>query len=141
MKKTLIIAAVMMVLVGAGAFFGGMKYGQGKNSRNGFRQGNFGNLPDGARQQGMSGRLGNGKNGNGFVNGEVMSKDDKSFTVKLQDGGSKIVFFSDSTQISKSASGSKDDLKTGTNLMITGDTNQDGSVTAKLIQIRPAETK
>ena len=37
----------------------------------------------------------------------------------------------------KSTNGSKDDLKIGENLMITGDVNQDGSITAKTIQIRP----
>lgn len=143
MKKALSIVIIMVIItifVSSGAFYGGMKYEERKNSNNDSRRGNFNNLTPEERQKRMGQmgeRMGGGQNGAGFASGEIISKDDKSVTVKLPDGGSKIVFFSDSTKISKSADGSKDDLQVGSNLMINGDTNQDGSITAKTIQIRP----
>ena len=72
----------------------------------------------------------------GFVDGEIISKDDKSVIVKLQDGSSKIVFFSDATEIGKIATGASSDLETGKTVAVNGSTNQDGSVTAKSIQLR-----
>ena len=74
----------------------------------------------------------------GFTAGEIIAKDDKSVTVKLQNGGSKIVFLSDSTEITKSAEGALSDLEIGKNISVNGTTNSDGSVTAHTIQLRPA---
>jgi hypothetical protein len=128
MKKLLVIIVIILI-VGAGAFFGGMKYGQSKvpQRQQGFQQmgANVGN------------RFRSGQGGNGFVGGEIISKDDKSVTIQLPDGGSKIIFFSNSTVITKSAEGSLNDLAVSKQIIITGDQNSDGSYTAKTIQLRP----
>jgi len=61
------------------------------------------------------GRFGNrqpGQRSGGAVMGEILSSNDSSITVKLQDGSSKIVILSNSTSINKQATGSKTDLKT-----------------------------
>ena len=58
-------------------------------------------------------------------------------TVKLQDGGSKIVILTDSTAINKSAEGSREDLKIGGKVGVFGTENSDGSVTAQNIQLDP----
>ena len=50
---------------------------------------------------------------------------------------SKIVFFSDSTQISKTTEGSVSDIETGKQIMVSGEQNSDGSYTAKTIQLSP----
>lgn len=134
---------ILLALVGAGSFYGGMKYGQSKKTNLSGNAGkNFQNLTNEERQQRMQnsglGRMGDGQDANGFANGEIISKDDKSVTIKLRDGGSKIILFSDSTKVTKNADGTKNDLKVGENLMVTGGSNSDGSVTAKTIQLMPA---
>ncbi len=134
MKKILPII-IAVVVIGGGAFYGGMKYGQSQiPQRNGQQLGAIGGA-----------RLRQGFGGQGFVSGEIISKDDKSITVKLPDarlpdgqGSSKIVFYSGSTEISKSGSGTFNDLETGKTITVNGTTNSDGSITAQSIQIRPA---
>lgn len=79
----------------------------------------------GGRPQGQGGSLG----------GEIIDQDDKSITVKLPDGGSRIIFVSDSTQINQSAPATRDDLTKGTQLFVTGSENPDGSVNATRIQV------
>jgi hypothetical protein len=72
----------------------------------------------------------------------VIAKDATSITLQLPgNAGSKIIFYSATTQISKMASGTPVDLANGTNVSITGTANSDGSVTAQAIQIRPALSK
>ncbi len=71
------------------------------------------------------------------ISGEILSSDDKSITVKLQDGSSKIVLLSDKTQINKATSVTKLDLKSGEKVAVFGSENSDGSVTAQNIQLNP----
>lgn len=125
MNKTYLIIIILVVIVGAGGFYAGMKYQQSKNPRfgnfQGARGGNFGQRAQGFRP----------------VNGEIISADDKSITVKLQDGSSKIVLLSDTATISKSADATKADLKVGEKIAAFGTENSDGSVTAQNIQLNP----
>lgn len=141
----------IVVVVGAGAFYGGMRYGEGRppsaaaamktlssltpeQAAQAFQQGG-GGFP-GAGFAGAGGGRRNGAAGGGLVNGEVVSKDAQSVTVKLADGSTKIVFYSASTTVSKSATGTAADLTAGTGVLVTGTTNSDGSVTATRIQLR-----
>ncbi len=132
MQKTLpIIVAAVIICVGA--FFGGMQYGQSKNSL----PKDFGqNLQN--DQQLPQGNLGTNGKGNGmnFLNGEVIAKDEQSLTVKTSDGSSKIVFFSDSIQVSKMTEGTMNDIEIGKQITISGKENSDGSYTAQTIQLR-----
>jgi hypothetical protein len=141
MKKILPVFIAIVIIVGGGAFYGGMKYAESKGdsaARNGFP--NFGKLSpeEGQRFAGGPGGPGGKISGTNFTSGEIISADDKSVTVKLPDGGSKIIFFSDSTKITKSTEGNAEDLKVGENIMANGTANQDGSITAETIQLRPA---
>ena len=127
MNKLITIVIVVAVIVGSGAFYGGMKYAESKNSQQRIQAlvtnaGGFRNKT-GVQQR------------NGSANGEIIAKDDKSVTIKLRDGGSKIVFFADSTKIAKSVSGTLNNLEVGKSVIINGKANQDGSITAESISI------
>jgi len=135
MKKTILFIVILIVVAG-GAFYGGMKYGQSKNVSGNLSRQNFQNLTPEQRQQLSQGRTG-GANRADFLSGEVISKDNQSLTLKISDGSSKIIFFSDSTAISKMADASTSDIEIGKQIMITGQQNSDGSYTAKTIQLSP----
>jgi hypothetical protein len=144
MKKVIPII-IAVVIVGAASFYGGMKYDAGQNLQTNTLQGNapnFSNLSAEQRQQMMQqggGSLRRSGQAGNLINGEIISADDKSITIKLPNGGSKIVFYSTSTKIMKSTDVTAADLSAGKTVMVNGITNTDGSVTATNIQIRPKQ--
>jgi len=132
MKKTLLSILAVAVVVGGGAFYGGMKYAENKAvSDRQQRIQQFGGSGTGFRNGGSGNRT-----AGGFASGEILSKDDKSITIKMRDGGSKIIFFSDTTEIGKFVNGASSDLEVGKNVSINGTANSDGSITAQTIQLR-----
>lgn len=147
-NKMIPVIILVAVIAGGGGFYSGMKYGQSKVSSSGqndFR--NFANMTPEQRQQRMQqfGANGGTRTGTpdgqrgmmgGVVGGEIISKDDKSVTVKLRDGGSKLIFLSDSTEVVRSVSSTANDLEVGKNISVNGTTNSDGSMTAQTIQVR-----
>ena len=112
------------------AFFTGTKYARLNNDAGISLRG--GNFTPGQNRGAMR-----GNRGGGALVGEIISKDEKSITIKLKDGGSKIVFFGESTSIIKADPGTTSDLSIGQQIVIMGSTNTDGSETAQSIQIRP----
>jgi hypothetical protein len=148
MKKNIVILIVIGVLAAAGAaFYGGVTYGRSKGACiAGNRAGgaNFSPEERQARfQQFGGGMMNGGQRGSfredvGFVAGEVIAKDAQSITVKLRDGGSKIVLYSDTVAVDMSVKGTAADIEVGKTVSITGKANQDGSISAQSIQVRPA---
>ena len=128
-NKTIMFAigVAMAVLLG---FWGGVQYGKTSAANalqnGGLQRGTFG----------AQGRRGGISNAN-FIMGEITNKDDKSITVKSRDGSSRFIFFSGTTPISKSTSGTPDDLQIGKEINANGTLNPDGSMSAQMIQIRP----
>lgn len=150
-NKLIPIIIAIAVIVGVGAFYGGIKYTESKSPRGELSQADFENLrnlsPEERRQRfqefgpgdyegGFVGRFGSG-DGSQPLSGEIISQSAGSFTIKLSDGSTKIVFVSDSTQITKSVDGTLGDLKKNEQILVSGDENPDGSYTAKTIQLRP----
>jgi len=159
-----IIIPIIVVIIAGGAFFGGMMFQKSQDSLSGLTgeeltskleslggssSGTGMGFPDGTNAPSFgtngsggpgnmptnmpSGRAGNGGN---MTSGEVISSDDESLTIKEQDGSTSIVYFSSSTAISKTVDGTSSDLTDGTNVVVSGTSNSDGSVTATNIEIR-----
>lgn len=126
------MGALLLIAV---AGYSGFKLGQiePSNNRNQF---NMAGAP--GSQSGMkSGARGGVGFGGGMLSGDILKKDSQSLTLQLRDGGSKIVWFATSTEVSKMTTGSLDDLISGKTVTVNGMTNPDGSLAAKSIQIRP----
>lgn len=150
-SRNIIITIIVALVVGTGAFYGGTVYEKSSLAKQNLLreangQGNGGQRR-GPGQGGGLGGAGFARGGNGdFVAGDVISKDDpapeqaqngagKSITVKTRDGGTKIIFFSDSTTIGKSVQGSISDLASGQQVMVSGKSNPDGTFTSHQIMI------
>ncbi len=137
MKKNETLAwVVVVILVGGLMFFAGTKYAAVNRNKAAYGgQQRFGQNTTlgGARNGGQK----IGGNAGGLIGGEILAKDDKSVTVKMRDGGSKIIFFTSSTSVQKSATGTLEDLKVGDNISASGPANPDGSINAASIQLRP----
>lgn len=139
MQKQFIVPLVIGALVLAGgSFYGGMRYQkmQTVSAQGSFQRGQ--GLGRGGVAGGGVGRMGMNGAAGSFISGEVISKDASGLTLKLRDGGSKIILTSTSTRVGKMTDGSLDDLANGTDVTVTGTTNPDGSLSASMIQLRPA---
>jgi len=129
MDKKILLGLVIGGIILAGvSFYAGDKYGSSKapsfnRQFNGGTMGNFG----GARGS---------RGGNAPVMGQVISHDSNTLTVKLRDGGSKLVLLATSTEINKSTTGSVADLTPGQEVTVIGSANSDGSVNGQIIQVR-----
>ncbi len=135
MKKILPII-IAVIVTGSVAFYGGMKY-QTSKTPTGLAGANFQKQMfsgQNGQQNGAARRIG-GTGGANMAAGEIIARDAQNITVKLQDGGSKIIFFSDSTKITKSANGTINDIEIGQTVMAGGKQNTDGSLTAETLQI------
>ncbi len=119
--------AVLTLIVG---FAGGYFFRNYRLSK--MRQNFAGQFPRTTNNGSQTNRLGGRP-----VVGEIISKDDKSITVKMADGSTKIVILSDSTTYSKTDTGSRDDLNVGTQVGVFGTDNSDGSVSAQNVQLNP----
>ena len=125
MKNIYVIIAIVAILAGGAGFFGGMKYQQSK-------------MPSLPRDfQGRRGQVSGNDIAQGLrpVSGTIISQDEESITVKLADESSKIILLTENSKLNKTEEGSKEDLTEGTEVMIFGQENSDGSITAQNIQI------
>ena len=126
-NNTVIIIAIISLALGFG---GGYLF---KNYQVGKMRPNFGSqLPD-RQRNGQGPQAGFG----GMVMGEIISQDENSITVKIQDGSTKIVILGDSTTYSKTQRIEKSELSTGNQVRVFGSANSDGSITAQNVQLNP----
>lgn len=161
MKKTILMitgAMIVAALIAAGSFWGGMKYQSSQtdqiranffNARGGQGNGVPGQgfpagsgmtapgqgFPGGADPTAMarSGGMGN----RGGTSGQVKSLDKNVLTISTAQDV-VVVVLSDSTRIQKSVAGTTADLVPGTRVMVTGQRDDKGNLTASQITILDA---
>ncbi|HVU80124.1 MAG TPA: hypothetical protein VHD37_02045, partial [Candidatus Paceibacterota bacterium] len=105
-NKQKAIAAVAAVIIAGASFWGGMAYAKHASPMRGNFQFGMGN---GAFMRGgaaFSGGASAGRGQGAITAGSVLSQDASSITLKLMDGGTRIVLLSASTTVSKTAQGS-----------------------------------
>ncbi len=146
MKTTIIIIVAIAVVVavgaGVGGFLGGKAYqqNQANSTRNNFlrSRGINPNATPGAGQ--FAGANGAGFAGGGFGRGATgQIKSITGNTLTLTEGQNTVtVNLSDTTRIEKTTSGSSTDLQAGQEVMVTGQRDTAGNLTAVQVIILPA---
>ncbi len=113
-----------------GSFYGGMTYAKSQTPARP-TAGQFG--------AGRTGFARGGAAGGGAATGQIVTSDSTSMTIQLANSSStQLVLLGNSTTIAKTVAGSSADLTPGTNVIVVGQANSDGSITAQSVQIRPA---
>jgi len=133
MKKTLIIAGAILlaVLLSAGSFYGGMAYQ--RNQVNQIRNNFF-------RQRGIDPNGGNNNGGQrqgffgGGATGQVQSVQGNVLTLSTPQNATT-VNLTDTTRIEKAAPATSTDLQPGERVLVTGQRDANGNITANQILI------
>ena len=130
-KKQIITTVALILIVGAGMFWAGRKYEAKKEMQ--FAQTN-------KQTVGASSQQGSGQAAarSDMAVGEVTAKDESSMMVKLADGSLKKVMFSGATTVRKTDSIGVSDVAVGQQVTVSGKTNDDGTLAAAAVAIRPA---
>jgi hypothetical protein len=128
-KNNLILTIIVMFVVGGLAFWGGVQYqkrqiGNFRSDQPANIRGQLKEMPE--RSGTQLGRV---------VNGEIISVEDETITIKTQEDDTRIVIFSDLTRINKTNEGSIADLQIGEQVMVVGAEDTSGVVTAQNISI------
>ncbi|MDP2951151.1 MAG: hypothetical protein Q8N55_02075 [bacterium] len=139
-SKTLIIFVALFLVGGVSGFFGGTQYQKSKSPLSGA----FGNLTGEQRAQrfgAMAGSIASDSGqrrglaeGQTAVSGEVISKDATSLTIKLPDNSSKIILLTNDVPVRQTTESNIESVEVGESVIVQGQQNQDGSVTAQSIQ-------
>lgn len=152
MKPWMIIVAVVVVLaVGGASFYGGMRFREsqilkdpsmlfaqmgGRQFGQGFPTGAVGERPtQGGAFVGGQGAQPQGAvvQGRGGTMGTIAAIDGGVLTLNTNDG-SVLVQTADTTLVEKLTSVDVSELQVGESVMVSGSTNEDGSITARSIQ-------
>jgi hypothetical protein len=133
LKNNSLLIIILIIVVGAAGFFGGMKYQQSKQLSR-FNRQPFEQMRREGRGTGPAAASQPGK-GPGMMKGEIIDKEGENLTVKLTDNSTKIILLSENTTINKTSEGLVDDLEVGKQVMVFGQENEDGSLSASNIQL------
>jgi hypothetical protein len=154
MSKSLkiILGAVVVVLIAAGSFYGGMVFGKQQataaaatvpfNFPEGFQPPDGATLPgDGTGRfgaRGQAGAAGGLAAQPGMLFGAIQSIDGDTLLIVDANGAQKRVQVTNTTLIEKNASVEVGDLAAGETVIVSGSENDDGSVTARSVQVAQA---
>lgn len=133
--QNLIVTGIVALMVGVGVgYFGGHAFAASpKTGAATFA------ARTGAGGFGAAGaRIGGNQAAGGLLTGTVAAKDSGSITLNTRDGSSHVVLTTPNTTVSKSVNGTLNDVAVGSTVIVSGTTNSDGSVSASLVQLRPA---
>ncbi|HUV93201.1 MAG TPA: DUF5666 domain-containing protein [Anaerolineae bacterium] len=143
MKKPLIIAAAVVgvLLVAAGSFWGGMSYGQSRatQTRARFPEGELerrGAAFPRAGQTPQPGQVGAQRLAGG-LRGTIEEVGDDALVITTEEDTIQVQI-TDTTLINKFAVVTIADLEAGEQVVVSGTRNEDGSYTARSIQVTPA---
>jgi hypothetical protein len=138
-----VLAVLVVVVVAAGSFYGGMVYGKnqveptfavaGEGIEFSGPRGQFG-------QRGMQPGAEEGqllREQGGMLFGEIQSIGSGELTVTDPNGEQITVYVGDTTLIQKQASVTLDALEEGETVIISGNRDDDGNITARSLQVSP----
>lgn len=139
------LGVLLVVLVAAGSFYGGMIYGKSQAQAElpvlvnaegtpGWR-GQF-SAPPGSQAGTDRRQFSNAQGGSLF--GEIQSIGSGEMTIIDQDGKQVKITVTDTTLIQKQAEVTMADLQEGETVAISGSQETDGSITARMVQVSPA---
>jgi len=140
-KKWLIVAAVVVLAVGAGSFWAGMAFGESRanqalqrlfQERFGGQGGQF-PVPFQTPQPGQGGA----ERFAGGILGTIEAVEGDALVITTQEGTIR-VRITDTTLVEKYTTVAIGDLESGERVAVSGTRNEDGSYTARSIQVLPA---
>jgi len=139
---TIILGVLVAIVIAGGSFYGGMVYGKSQaqaavpafEDREGMPagRGQFGALPEG--QAGIDRGQIAGAQG-GMLFGEIQSIGNGKMTIIDQSGEQIQIHVADTTLIQKQAEVTLADLQEGETVVISGSRADDGSITARMLQV------
>ena len=140
-KKWLIVAAVVVLAVGAGSFWAGMAFGESRanQARQRLFQERFGGQggqfpgPFRTPQPGQGGA----ERFAGGILGTIEAVEGDALVITTQEGTIR-VRITDTTLVEKYTTVAIGDLESGERVAVSGTRNEDGSYTARSIQVLPA---
>ncbi len=130
-------ALALAVITGVSGFFYGTSVGEARANqiRQTFFQERFGGAAASRDSSAMLPGMGQPAS-RSAVTGQVKSVNGNTIELSTRDSVIKVTV-NDTTQITKLCAGTLDDVKTGERLVVQGDSDAGGTVTARSIQIAP----
>lgn len=142
MNRVVIIAlgVLLVVVIAGGSFYGGMIYGENQAQAEIPVLGNAEGMPGGREQFGAPpgadrGQIPGAQGGSLF--GEIQSIGNGEMTIVDQSGEQVQIYVTDTTLIQKQAEVTLADLAEGETVIISGSRGDDGSITARTLQVSP----
>ncbi len=135
----IILGVVVLLAVAGGSFFGGTLYGKNQAKSAFVDMGQANRFPGGVQggipSDGRGLRGGQGAVQGGMLVGQIQEIGDGVMVITGIDGKQTQVKVTDTTLIEKQASVTLADLETGETVMVSGSKADDGSITARSVQV------
>jgi hypothetical protein len=138
----IILGVLVVAVIAAGSFYGGMVYGKNQAQADSAVLGEAGGVPAGRRQFGtppgtqdgtVAGQFA-GRQG-GMLFGEIQAIGDGELTVTDSNGEQIQVTVASTTLIQKQAEVTLADLEVGETVVVSGNQDEDGNITARSLQV------